>query len=182
MKKNLYEEILSTEIAFSGSFLKVEKDLVKGPDGKTYSREYIKHPGAAMIIPLAQDGRVIMIEQYRHAVKSVCLEFPAGKRDQGEDSEVTARRELLEETGYRAQTWTCLTRIYPVIGYSDEFIDLFLAENLRYESSDLDEGEFLEVIELTPSELLERVRRGEVPDVKTQIGAFWLAQHLQLLK
>lgn len=182
MKKNLEEAIVSTEIAYSGSFLKVERDLVRGPDGKTYSREYIKHPGAAMIIPIRPDGKIVMIEQYRHAVKTTCLEFPAGKRDHEEQSRITAERELLEETGYWAETWTYLTKIYPVIGYSDEFIDLYIAENLHFEASALDEGEFLEVVELTPEELLLKVQKGEVPDVKTQIGAFWLAQHLRILK
>lgn len=182
MKNNLYETVIQSDLVYDGSFLKIERDIIRGPDGKNYSREYIKHPGAAMIVPIKDDGNVVMIEQYRHAVKTVCLEFPAGKRDHNEESLITAQRELLEETGYRAAKMTYLTRIFPVIGYSDEFIDIYIAENLSHEKLSLDEGEFLEVVELTPEEILEKVRKGDVPDVKTQIGAFWLAQYLRILK
>ncbi|XGC80252.1 NUDIX domain-containing protein [Bdellovibrio bacteriovorus] len=172
--KHLEEKTLSTEQIFKGRFLKVERDQVQAPDGKVYTREYILHPGAAMMIPLLPNGKVVMVHQYRHAPRKVFLEFPAGKRDHNEDSLLTAKRELKEETGYEAKEWKFLTTIHPVIGYSNEHIDLYLAKDLTLTQQTLDHGEFLEVVELTPAELMQKVADGQVSDVKTQIGAFWL--------
>lgn len=177
--KHLEEKTLSSKQIFRGRFLKVEQDQVQAPDGKTYVREYIIHPGAAMMIPLLPNGNVVMIHQYRHAVKKVFLEFPAGKRDQGEASLLTAQRELKEETGYEAKEWKFLTTIHPVIGYSNEHIDLYLARDLTLMQRQLDHGEFIEVIEVKPAELMRYVREGNVSDVKTQIGAFWLDKILR---
>lgn len=177
--KHLFEKVLSTRQVFRGRFLKVEQDEVQAPDGRTYVREYIKHPGAALMIPVLPNGKVVMVHQYRHALKQVFLEFPAGKRDKGEESIVTARRELMEETGYEAKDWTFLTTIHPVIGYSDEHIDLYLARNLTHIEQKLDHGEFLEVTEVDPKDLMQMVREGKVTDVKTQIAAFWLDKFLR---
>ncbi|HEX7672881.1 MAG TPA: NUDIX hydrolase [Bdellovibrio sp.] len=177
--KHLHEKVLSSRQVYRGRFLKVEQDQVEAPDGKTYVREYILHPGAAMMIPLLPNGKVVMVHQYRHAVKQVFLEFPAGKRDKGEDSLVTAKRELEEETGYEAKDWKFLTTIHPVIGYSNEHIDLFLARDLVKVEQKLDSGEFLEVTEVDPKDLMRLVLEGKVTDVKTQIGAFWLDKFLR---
>lgn len=177
--KHLEEKTLSSKQIFKGRYLKVEQDKVQGPDGNIYTREYILHPGAAMMIPLLPNGNVVMVHQYRHAVKQVFLEFPAGKRDHQEETIKTAKRELLEETGYEASTWKFLTTIHPVIGYSNEHIDLYLAQDLKKFGQQLDTGEFLEVVEIAPQDLLARVQRGEVTDVKTQIGAFWLDKILR---
>lgn len=177
--KHLEEKTLSSKQIFRGRFLKVEQDQVQAPDGRTYVREYIIHPGAAMMIPLLPNGNVVMIHQYRHAVKQVFLEFPAGKRDHGEDTLLTAQRELKEETGYEAKDWKFLTTIHPVIGYSNEHIDLYLAQSLTLAERQLDQGEFIEVIEVKPDELMGYIREGKVSDVKTQIGAFWLDKILR---
>nr|WP_295903158.1 NUDIX hydrolase [uncultured Bdellovibrio sp.] len=177
--KHLVEKTLSTRQIFRGRFLKVEQDQVQAPDGKTYVREYILHPGAAMMIPLLPNGNVVMIHQYRHAVKQVFLEFPAGKRDHSEETILTAQRELKEETGYEAKDWKFLTTIHPVIGYSNEHIDLYLARELTLAQRQLDHGEFIEVVEVKPDELMKYVREGKVSDVKTQIGAFWLDKILR---
>ncbi|WP_413577238.1 NUDIX domain-containing protein [Bdellovibrio sp. HCB290] len=177
--KHLEEKTLSSQQIFKGRYLKVEQDEVQGPDGKVYYREYILHPGAAMMIPILPNGNVVMVHQYRHAVKQVMLEFPAGKRDRGEDSLVTAKRELAEETGYLANEWKLLTEIHPVIGYSNEQIDLYLAMDLSRTEQRLDQGEFLEVIEVAPKELMTLIQQGKVTDVKTQIGAFWLDKILR---
>lgn len=170
----LSEKTLSSKDVYSGSFLKVKQDEVQGPDGKIYLREYIQHPGAALIIPVLNNNKVVMIRQYRHAVKKEFLEFPAGKRDSGEDSLITAQRELLEETGYSAKNWRFLTTIHPVIGYSDEHIDIYLAKDLSFSNMKLDAGEFLETVEVEISKLLELIQSGHLSDVKTQIAAFWL--------
>lgn len=179
MKKHLEEKTLSSKQVFRGRYLKIEQDQVQAPDGRTYVREYILHPGAAMMIPLLNNGHVVMVHQYRHAVKQVFLEFPAGKRDRGEETLRTAQRELREETGYEAKDWKFLTTIHPVIGYSNEHIDLFLARDLEVTTQQLDHGEFLEVVEVSPEELMRFVREGKVTDVKTQIGAFWLDKILR---
>lgn len=172
--KHLKEKTLSSKQVYNGRFLKVEQDQVQAPDGKIYFREYILHPGAAMVIPLLPNGNVVMIHQYRHAVKQVFLEFPAGKRDHGEDTILTAQRELKEETGYEAKEWKFFTTIHPVIGYSNEHIDLYLAKDLTLAERQLDHGEFIDVVEVTVKELMKNVQEGKVSDVKTQIGAFWL--------
>lgn len=177
--KHLEEKTLSSRQIFKGRFLKVEQDEVQAPDGRIYTREYIVHPGAAMMIPLLPNGNVVMVHQYRHALKQVFLEFPAGKRDKGEETLSTAKRELLEETGYAAKEWKFLTTIHPVIGYSNELIDLYLAKDLTLTSASLDQGEFLEVIEMKPADLMKAVFDGKVTDVKTQIGAFWLDKILR---
>jgi ADP-ribose pyrophosphatase len=177
--KHLEEKIISTKQIFKGRYLKVEQDQVQAPDGNLYVREYILHPGAAMMIPLLDNGNVVMVYQYRHALRQVFLEFPAGKRDKDEDTLKTAKRELLEETGYEAKHWKLLTSIHPVIGYSNEHIDLYLARDLRNYGQKLDAGEFLEVVEVSPTELLKKVYSGQVTDVKTQIGAFWLEKVLR---
>lgn len=178
-KKHLHEKLLSTRQIFKGRFLKVESDEVQAPDGKTYVREYILHPGAATIIPILPNGNVLMVHQYRHAVKQVFLEFPAGKRDPHENTLTTAKRELLEETGYQANQMKFLTSIHPVIGYSNEQIDLFLAQDLVKIEQNLDQGEFLELEEIQPQKLMRWVFEGKVTDVKTQIGAFWLDKILR---
>lgn len=177
--KHLKEKTLSSKQVYNGRFLKVEQDQVQAPDGKIYFREYILHPGAAMVIPLLPNGNVVMIHQYRHAVKQVFLEFPAGKRDHGEDTILTAQRELKEETGYEAKEWKFLTTIHPVIGYSNEHIDLYLAKDLTLAERQLDHGEFIDVVEVTVKELMKNVQEGKVSDVKTQIGAFWLDKILR---
>ncbi|KHD89223.1 MAG: ADP-ribose pyrophosphatase [Bdellovibrio sp. ArHS] len=177
--KHLEEKTLSTKQIFKGRYLRIEQDQVQAPDGRTYTREYILHPGAAMMIPLLSNGNIVMIHQYRHAVKQVFLEFPAGKRDHNEETLLTAQRELLEETGYQAKDWKFLTTIHPVIGYSNEHIDLFLARDLTVTQQKLDHGEFIEVVEVKPEDLMRLVRDGKVSDVKTQIGAFWLDKILR---
>lgn len=177
--KHLEEKTLSTRQIFKGRYLKIEQDQVQAPDGRTYTREYILHPGAAMMIPLLPNGNVVMIHQYRHAVKKVFLEFPAGKRDHNEETLLTAKRELLEETGYEAKDWKFLTTIHPVIGYSNEHIDLYLAKDLIQMGQRLDQGEFIEVVEVKPADLMQLVLEGKVSDVKTQIGAFWLDKFLR---
>lgn len=173
---HLVEKTINTVEAFIGRFLRVHRDQVQLPDGKMAYREYIKHPGAAMVIPVLEDGRVVMVRQYRHALKKIFLEFPAGKIDSGEDTLQTAKRELLEETGYSASQMIWLTTIHPVIGYADERIEIYLAKDLKAGSQKLDEGEHLDVESHELSELVQLVRDNQITDVKTQIGVFWLQQ------
>lgn len=174
MDSQLTETRIDGEIAYDGGFLKLARDQVRLPNDAIASREYILHPGAVVILPLLDDGRVLLERQFRYPLGRVFIEFPAGKIDPGEDILACARRELQEETGYTASDWQFVTTIHNAIAYSDEHLELFVARGLVAGPSKLDEGEFLETFTATVPELLDMVRRGEITDVKTIIGAFWL--------
>ncbi|MES2103264.1 MAG: NUDIX hydrolase, partial [Pseudomonadota bacterium] len=150
------------KLVHDGKFLKVQQDQVVLPDGKTTIREYIKHPGAVVILPVFDDGSVLMERQYRYPLDQVFIEFPAGKIDPGEDPLLTAKRELLEETGYTATDWRYLSTIHNAIAYSDEHLDIFLARGLTAGVAELDEGEFLETFKAPLADLLEWVKSGKI--------------------
>ncbi|WP_338925584.1 NUDIX hydrolase [Mycetohabitans endofungorum] len=175
---HLVETRLDGQTLYDGNFLTLKRDIVRLPDGKTATREFVEHPGAVMVLPLFDDGRVLMERQYRYPLGRVMVEFPAGKLDPQEGALACAQRELCEETGYRANEFVYLTRIHPVISYSTEFIDLYLARGLTEGERALDDGEFLETIVVEPAILHEWIRCGDVSDVKTIIGAFWLEKIL----
>jgi len=174
MDAHLKETKIDGELAYDGNFLKVSRDRVKLPDGKITQREFIRHPGAVVILALFDDGRVLLERQYRYPNDRVFIEFPAGKIDPGEESLACAKRELEEETGYTATDWHYVSTIHNAIAYSDEHLDLFLARGLTAGDAKLDDGEFLETFTATLPEMLAMVRRGEITDVKTVIGTFWL--------
>jgi len=176
---NLLETQLDTELAYDGNFLKVRKDNAGMPDGSVSSREYITHPGAVAILALLDNGKLIMERQFRYAPRREFVEIPAGKIDKGENILVTAKRELLEETGYVAKEWIHLTTAWPCIGYADERLEYFLARGLSHQGSRLDEGEFLEVFELSMEEAIDWVRQGKIDDSKTIVGLFWLEKTLK---
>lgn len=170
----LTEKKIRTKVAYKGFFLQVQKDEVSLPNGRKTFREYIKHPGASMIIPILPNGNLVMIQQFRYPLKKVFLEFPAGKIDKGETALATAKRELKEETGYIAKNWRHLTTIHPVIGYANEKIEIFLAQNLLQKEIQLDKDELLENVVVAPEELMDLVKKSKITDVKTQVGVFWL--------
>lgn len=175
---DLKETRLSTSVVYEGGFLEVRKDSVSLPDGSVGSREYITHPGAVAMLAMLDNGNLVMERQYRYAPQREFIELPAGKIDPGEDILLTAQRELLEETGYVANEWIHLTTAWPSIGYADEHIEYFLARGLTHQGRNLDDGEFLEVLELSLSEALEWVRTGKINDSKTIVGLFWLEKYL----
>ena len=171
---DLKETRIDGEVAHDGRFLKVSRDRVRLPDGSVTEREYIRHPGAVVILPLLDDGRVLLERQFRYPNDRVFIEFPAGKIDPGEDPLACAKRELQEETGYTAERWDFICTIHNAIAYSDEHLDLYLARDLTAGPAKLDAGEFLETYTATVADTLDLVRSGEITDVKTVIGAFWL--------
>ena len=173
---HLREHSISSEDAYQGKFLKLKKDIVKLPDGNETFREYLIHPGAVAIVPLLNDGRVLLERQFRYPVDAAMLEIPAGKLEVGEDPLLCAQRELLEETGYTATTWEFLWRIHPVISYSTEFIDIYLAKDLTPGERSLDEGEFLDIFAATLDEMHEWIAEGKITDVKTIISVYHLEQ------
>lgn len=174
----LAETQVSSEFVFDGQLLKVYRDTVRLPDGQLGTREFIRHPGAAAIVPLLDNGNVLLLKQYRYPLGKAFIEFPAGKIDAGESPLQTAQRELKEETGYEARHWQALTTIHNAIGYADERLELFLAEGLTAGTAQPDSGEVLEVFEAPLSDLLAWIAAGIVTDVKTIIAAFFVQQRL----
>ncbi len=179
MSDHLNEQALSRESVLQGHFLRVVRDTVRLPDGATATREYVLHPGAVMVIPCLDDGRVVLERQYRHPMREVMIEFPAGKRDADEPLLACAQRELREETGYQAREWAYAGCHAPTIAYSDERIHIWFARGLTLGPRQLDAGEFLEVFTATPAELLQACRDGRITDGKTLTGALWLSQVLR---
>lgn len=171
---HLRERTVGSEQVYLGHFLDVRRDQVQLPDGSAAQREYIVHPGAAMIVPLLDDGRIVVERQWRHPLSRVLLEFPAGKLDAGEPPFECAVRELFEETGYRAAEWARAGLLHNAIAYSNEGIEVWFARGLTAGERALDQGEFLEVGSASLEELHDLACRGELTDAKTLIGMYWL--------
>ena len=171
--KNIEEKTTSSEVVFQGKLLDVRRDIVILPNGNTGIREWIKHPGAVCCIPILPNGKVALIRQYRYSVKKVMIELPAGKLDIKETPVECAFRELEEEIGYKAKKLTFLTNIHPAIGFANEKMWLYLAENLVKTNQKLDSDEFLEIIPTKLEDALEMVWNGAITDVKTIIGLIW---------
>ncbi len=171
---HLVEKTLRTESLLKGGFLDVRRDTVQLPGGDTSAREYIVHPGAVMVVPLLDDGRVVVERQYRCPLRTVLLEFPAGKIDPGEDHKTCAQRELAEETGYRAAEWARACVIHNAPAYSTEGIEIWFARGLSPGERQLDHGEHIDVMAMDVAELEALAARGELTDAKTQIGLLWL--------
>jgi ADP-ribose pyrophosphatase len=171
---HLVETTLGVEQVFRGHFLDVRRAQIGLPGGGRATREYVVHPGAVMVVPLLDDGRLVMERQYRYPLQQVFLEFPAGKIDPGEPTAACAMRELAEETGYRAAEWACAGRLHNAIAYSTEFIEIWFARSLTLGDRHLDHGEFLDVCVVDEAALDAMAGRGELTDAKTLIGLQWL--------
>ena len=164
---NLDEVFVSSQVGFTGRLLQVKIDTVTLPNGKESSREVIQHPGAVGILPVLDDGSIVLVKQYRYPVGTVLYEIPAGKMDIGEAPEVCAPRELSEETGYKAKEWKLLTSIVTTPGFTDEVIHLYLAKGLTKEEQHTDEDEFIDVVAFTPEQVKKMVLEKDIFDAKT---------------
>lgn len=161
---------------YQGGFLDVRRDEVSLPDGSASSREYIVHNGAVMVIPVLDDGRLVLERQYRYPLQRAVLEFPAGKLEAGEAGIVCGVRELFEETGYIAREWAYAGQLHNAIAYSTEHIQIWLARGLQAGTRQLDAGEFLDVFAASMDDLAQWVCEGRVTDAKTLAGLLWLQQ------
>ena len=173
--KDLTEHFVSGERVFDGKLLKVHRDVVRLPDGSQGAREYIRHPGAVAIVPLFDDGRVLLERQYRYPQRREFIEIPAGKLEPDEPHLETAKRELAEETGYAAAEWRHLGVVHTAIAYTDEAIDLYLARSLSQGQRKLDDGEFLELLTVPFAEAIAMIRDGRITDVKTVAALLWVS-------
>ena len=174
--EHLIETRLASEAVFDGRLLHVRRDTVRLPNGRTSTREYVVHPGAVLIAPRLDDGRWVVERQFRYPVGRVFIEFPAGKRDAGESARETGERELLEETGYRAESWTNLGDLHPGVGYTNELIELWRADGLTHVGRKLDEDEHLDIVTMRGDELVAAFDRGEITDAKTIATLFHLVR------
>ncbi|MFN7086502.1 MAG: NUDIX domain-containing protein [Burkholderiales bacterium] len=178
-EKDFSEKRIDSKLVYDGRLLKVHEDRVVLPDGKQATREYVRHPGAVMIIALLDDETLLLERQFRYPLGRHFYELPAGKLEKGEAPLATARRELVEECGYEAGRWRQLATLHPCIGYSDERIDLFLARDLVYVGHAPDDGEFLEVLPTKIAVALEWVRSGRITEVKAVTGILWAEKLLR---
>lgn len=168
------ESRVSGRLAYDGVLLKVEEDTVRLPDGQLTRREWVRHPGAVVMIAMPDAQTVLLERQYRYPLQRHFLELPAGKIDPGEAPLATAQRELREECGYAAADWRHFATLHPCIGYSNERMEFFLARGLTHVGRQLDEGEFLDVIPTGVEAALACVARGEITDLKTVAGLLWM--------
>ncbi|WP_456278434.1 NUDIX domain-containing protein [Bacillus sp. AK128] len=180
MTSSFEEKTLSSKTLFEGRVIDLVLEEVLLPNGKTSTREIVKHPGAVAVIPITDDGKIVMVRQYRKALERELVEIPAGKLEKGEKPELTARRELEEETGYGCASLTHLISFYTSPGFADEMVHLYVAEGLTQKENklELDEDEFVEVIALSIEEAKQYIHEQKIYDAKTA----YAVQYLELQK
>ncbi len=173
MTSHLIETLVSKQEVFRGRMIHLRIDTVTLPDGKETTREVVEHPGAVAVVAETSEGKLLLVTQYRHPIGQISIEIPAGKLEPGEPIEEAAYRELLEETGFRAETITKIMEFYSTPGFSDEIMHLYAASGLNFEKSQPDEDEFIDCKDYTKEEVLNLIQSGQIKDAKTLIGLFW---------
>lgn len=175
---NYYEKTIKTEPVYEGTIFEMEKLTVELPNGRIAYRDVIRKSGASVIVPLTDDGHVIMVKQYRKPVEEVSLEIPAGKMDDGEDPAQCAARELKEETGYTAGKLIKILELYPAPAYTDEVLHVFVATELTKGEACPDEDEFVHPVKCSMDEVLKMIQDGTIKDAKTVAGILYAARLL----
>ena len=173
---DLKEDKISSTQIFSGKLIDLYLDNVRLPNGKQSTREWLDHPGAVCLIPILNNGDILLIRQFRYGPREEFIEIPAGKLDKNEEPLKCGLRELEEETGYKSNKLTFLTNIHPAIGFSNEKMWMYLAEELELSEKKLDDDEFLELLPTPLNVALEWVFSGKITDVKTIIGILWMKE------
>ncbi len=172
------EKTISSEIKYKGKILNLRIDTVESVNGES-TREIVEHSGGAVVLPLLPNKNVVMIRQFRKPIERDVLEIPAGKIEQGESPEETAFRELREETGYKANNMTLLTKMYPSVGYSEELLYIYLATDLEPGETDFDENEDIDTYSYHIDDLYEMVMEGKIQDAKTQVAILMTVELLR---
>ena len=169
------EKTISSKIVYEGPVFKVRKHVVESVAGESI-RDVVEHVGGGIIVAVTDEGKILMEKQYRKALEQVLLELPAGKADPNEDPELTAVRELAEETGYKAGSVKHLVSYYPTCGYSTELLHIYICRDLVPGETHLDPTECIDVVEFDADELVDMIMRGEIRDSKTIIGVLFARQ------
>lgn len=164
---NFEEKTLKSECVYDGKIMTVCRDEVEISNGRKSFREIVHHSGGVVILALKDTNTALLVKQFRYPFKETILELPAGKLEKNEDPDLAAKRELEEETGYRAMFWKSLGYIYTSPGYSDEKLYLYLAKDLEFVGEHPDEGEIIKALEIDLSELKQKIKTGEINDAKT---------------
>lgn len=174
--KKFEEKTLNTKKIFDGKIISLQEDVVELPNGKTSKREIVKHPGAVAVIPITKDKKILFVEQYRKPLERSLVEIPAGKMEPNEKPEITAVRELEEETGYTTEKLTYVTSFYTSPGFANELIHIYMTDELKQLDKIVpgDDDEFVEVIELTLKEAEKYVSEKRIYDSKTNYAILYL--------
>ncbi|WP_257347849.1 NUDIX domain-containing protein [Pseudalkalibacillus decolorationis] len=174
--KNLEEKTIGSKILYNGKIIDLMLEDVELPDGNKSQREVVKHPGAVAVIAMTPENKMVLVRQYRKPLNRTIVEIPAGKLEKGEAPESCARRELEEETGYRSDRLTHVKSFYTSPGFADELVHLYFTDSLEKGNVQLDEDEFVELMEVTLDEAIELMMTNEIYDAKTAFAV----QYLQL--
>lgn len=164
------EKTFASRTIYEGKVVNLQVDHVHLPDGRTSKREIVKHPGAVAVIAITPENKLILVRQYRKALEKTIIEIPAGKLEPGEDPAICAKRELEEETGYRAKNVRPLVSFYTSPGFANEYLHLYVAENLEEGKVNLDQDEFVELVEYTKEECIQAIQSQEICDAKTVLA------------
>jgi ADP-ribose pyrophosphatase len=173
---NFEEKTIKENLIYKGKIISFSCDDVKLPNGRTSTREVVKHPGGVGVVALTDDGNVLLVRQFRYPYKAEIFEIPAGKINSGEEPLECGKRELKEETGCTAANFQSLGRLLPSPGYTNEIIYMYLAKNLKQSEMQLDDDEFLSVVKMPLKTAVDKVMSGEIQDSKTQTALLktWL--------